>query len=71
LACDAVTKAVNQRIDDVRIIDAAVVRAVDRPQFRTTVALSEQGSDVFDTAGEAQIVVKPDLNSKWEAYFSN
>ena len=60
VTADAVAETVDQGLDHFGVIDAAVVGSGDGTQIEhaATLALGLQGSDILDTAGEAQIVVE-------------
>jgi len=58
LAIDPVAEAIDEQVDYVGVPDAAIVRAVDRAQLADVAVLGEEDANIFDTAGEAQIVVE-------------
>ena len=57
---DAVAETIDEGVHHLGVIDASVVGAVDGPELVDTAILvrREEDADVFDAAGEAQIVVE-------------
>ena len=55
---DAVAELVDKGIDDLGVVDASIVGAVDGPKLHIGLVIHRgEDANVFDAAGEAQIVV--------------